>query len=93
MHYRFASLYQRSLHHVGKERAGKSHVAVEKLIDFLEGRQGTPGLGLKHLGRGLWENRAGLKDRMIFCRSADTIEFLIAGSHDEIKRFLRHVRP
>jgi len=89
MRYRLAGSYHKSIAQVGRTRAERIHNAVERLIDIFEGGQLTPGLGLKHLGRGLWEIRAGMKDRVIFRRSADTVEFIVAGSHDEIKRYLR----
>ncbi len=48
----------------------------------------SQGLGLKELRPRLWEIRAGLLDRVLFARAGDEIEFLLVGTHDEIKRFL-----
>lgn len=71
----------------GQERVEKS---LRKLVTALETRTFPPGLGLKKLRLGLWEIRAGLLDRIVFRRAGDTVEFLIVGTHDEIKRFLKH---
>jgi mRNA-degrading endonuclease RelE of RelBE toxin-antitoxin system len=60
------------------------------LIDVLSGKSAlSKGLGLRNLRRNYWEIRKGLKLRIIFHRQDDMIEFLLAGSHDDIKRFLK----
>lgn len=36
-----------------------------------------------------WEIRKGLKLRIIFLWQGDSVEFILAGTHDDIKRFLK----
>ena len=64
--------------------------AVNEVIDFYnrEGR-GTKGLGIKHLRGALWEARAGIQIRVVYDLSADQITFILAGSHDDVKNFLK----
>ncbi|MEW6008880.1 MAG: hypothetical protein AB1629_04520 [Candidatus Omnitrophota bacterium] len=63
--------------------------AIQALSIFFESGQKTPGLGLKHLRRDFWEIRTGLKIRILFKFSSDLIEFIIVGTHDDIKRYLK----
>jgi hypothetical protein len=46
-------------------------------------------MGLKHLKEDFWEVRQGLKVRLLFRWDGDLIEFVLAGSHDDVKRFLK----
>ena len=64
--------------------------ALRLAVAFFETGSLPHGLGFKPLGHDLWEIRAGLSERIVFHKNKDTIEFLLAGSHDEIRRFLRN---
>jgi mRNA-degrading endonuclease RelE of RelBE toxin-antitoxin system len=60
------------------------------LIDVLSGDQElSAGMGLKNLRKNFWEVRKGLKLRILFRWQADHVEFLLAGTHKEIKRYLK----
>lgn len=65
--------------------------AVSKVIGLYETGKKSAGLGIKHLRGDLWEARAGLKIRVVYSISEDEIRFLLAGSHDDVKDFLKHV--
>ncbi len=73
------------------EEARKERVkrAIELAVAFFETGQLPHGLGLKAIGHPYWEIRAGLAEGVIFRKPKDTVEFLLVGSHDEIKRFLK----
>jgi hypothetical protein len=47
------------------------------------------GLGLRHLVPGFYECRAGLKLRLVFERSGGDLVFTFAGTHDEVRAFLK----
>ena len=47
------------------------------------------GLGLKNLRKNYWEIRKGLKFRILFRWQDDRIEFILAGTHEDIKRFIK----
>ena len=60
------------------------------LIDVLSGKRDlSVGLGLKNLKKNFWEIRKGLKLRILFRWRTDYVEFTLAGTHDDIKRFLK----
>ncbi len=47
------------------------------------------GLGVRKLTGNFFELRAGLEVRLIFQNRAESLLFLMAGSHDEVRKFLR----
>jgi mRNA-degrading endonuclease YafQ of YafQ-DinJ toxin-antitoxin module len=48
------------------------------------------GIGLRKVhSRGIWELRVGLGLRLVFALEGDTATLVRAGTHDEIKTFLR----
>ena len=64
--------------------------AACRLIDVLSGQELMPkGMGLKKLRGNFWEMRKGLKTRILFRREKDWTEFILAGDHNDIKRFLK----
>ncbi len=91
MNYSFKTSYIRSIRRLERARVERVQNAFEQLVRLFENGERTPGLGLKQLRYELWEIRAGLLDRIVFRRRKDTVEFIIAGTHDEIKRLLRNI--
>jgi len=65
--------------------------ALVQLVTLFAEHQRPFGLGLKTLKPRIWEIRAGLDDRIVFRWSGDTVELLIVGTHDEIRRLLKHL--
>jgi len=60
------------------------------LIDVLSGKKDlSRGLGLKNVRKNFWEIRKGLKLRVLFRWRADHIDFILAGTHNDIKKYLR----
>jgi hypothetical protein len=49
------------------------------------------GIGLKRLKGDYWEIRKGLKARILFRWEGDLVEFVLAGDHNDIKRFLKNI--
>ena len=47
------------------------------------------GIGLKRLRGNSWEARKGLKTRILFRWDGELVEFLLAGNHDDVHRFLK----
>lgn len=56
---------------------------------FENGNRPPVGLGLKKLRPPLWEIRSSLQDRILFAWKKDLVTFLVAGDHQDIKRFLK----
>lgn len=49
------------------------------------------GIGLKRLKGNFWEVRYGLKARILFRWEGDLVEFILAGDHNNIKRYLKNI--
>ena len=63
---------------------------VKSLVSVLEGgRQTDKGLGLTPLRKNFLEVRASYKLRILFRWTGNHIEFVLAGNHDQVKRFLK----
>jgi len=91
MRFEFKPSFDRSVkrfHGPGKEEIKK---VATQLIDMLsQDREIHKGLGLKRLHGNFWEVRKGLKTRILFRWKGDLVEFILAGDHDDVKRFLRN---
>ena len=89
MRYYSAPSFERTLNSLDPSRKDRIKKAIQLAVAFFETGKLPSGLGLKLLRHELWEIRAGLPDRVIFRKVKDTVEFLLVGSHDEIRRFLK----
>jgi Txe/YoeB family toxin of Txe-Axe toxin-antitoxin module len=81
----------RSIKRIPKDRKVKIKEAIYRLVIFFETGQRPVGLGLRQIRNDYWEIRVTIKDRVIFRLSKDKVEFLLAGSHDDIKIFLKNL--
>lgn len=89
MRYFRTEFFKRTYQSLDPTRKKRVDRALRQLEVFYSESQRPFGLGLKALRSGVWEIRSGLADRIIFRRSGDSVEFILVGSHDEIKRFLK----
>ncbi len=90
MRFEFKSSFDRSLKAFHKPEQEEIKKATRQTIEmFSSNRTITPGAGLKQLRRNYWEVRKGLKARILFRWQGDLIEFILAGDHNDIKRFLK----
>ncbi len=92
MRFEFKPSFDRSIKSLPPtEKTDVKEVAFQ-LIDVLsKDRQIHQGLGLKRLKEDFWETRKGIKVRILFRWTGDLIEFVLAGNHDDVKRFLKNV--
>ena len=90
MRFEFKPSFGRSLKHLHPREQAGAKEAADKLTDFYATGEKTPGLGIGHLRGPFWEARAGLRVRLLFRRQKDLVEFVLAGSHDDVRRFLKH---
>ena len=88
MRFVYRPSYGRSLKRLDPKTKSEVTETVCQIIDFYSKGIGTPGLGIKNLRGSYWEGRAGLKMRVLFKFTHDFLEFVLAGNHDDIKRFL-----
>ena len=63
--------------------------AIEKFQDAMEHRQWPRGLGITHLRYDYFEFRVNSHTRVIYRRAGDLIQYVLYGSHDQVKRFLK----
>ena len=90
MRYEFKPSFDRSVKSLPPEIKKEIKELCLALIDVLSMEQElSVGLGLKNLRKNFWEIRKGLKLRILFRWQADHIEFILAGTHGQIKRFLK----
>ena len=92
MRFEFKPSFDRSIKSLPSSEKADVKEAALQLIDVLStDRQLYQGLGLKRLKRDFWEARKGIKARILFRWTGDLIEFVLAGNHDDVKRFLKSV--
>lgn len=90
MKYEFKPSFDRSFKSLPPKRKQEVKELCITLIDVLSGeRELSVGMGLKNLRKNFWEIRKGLKLRILFRWQEDHVEFLLSGTHEEIKRYLK----
>ncbi len=92
MRFEFKPSFERSLKSFPPPDKSEIKEAAAQLIDVLSrDRQIHHGLGLKRLRGDFWELRKGIKARILFRWQGDLVEFVLAGNHDDVKRFLKNI--
>ena len=70
-------------------------IEIGRAIDRLQSALGHPhqhaGLGIRKLVKNYFEMRVGLDVRLVFQVQSDSITFALAGSHDEVRRYLKQL--
>ena len=90
MKYCFKNSFDKSIKNLPPKQKEKIKKTCVEIIDVLEGRRELrKGLRFKHLCEDIYEISGGMKLRIIFSWKRDSITFILAGSHDEIKKFLK----
>ena len=87
----FAPAFLKQLEKLDHRVKASAKEAAGKIIDFYELRAKAPGLGVKRLRGDIWEARAGLKIRILYLLKDDGLRFVLAGTHDEVIKFLSRV--
>ena len=91
MRYEFKPSFERSVKALSTPEIDEIKAACRSFLDPIDLQARLPiGIGLKHLDEDFWEIRKGLKCRILFRWRKDSIEFILAGSHDSIKKFLKN---
>ena len=92
MQYFLSAAFEKSLRGLEESRKSRVKKALRMTVAFFETGSLPGGLGLKPLRSNVWEVRAGLEDRILFQKKESyLIEFLMVGSHDEIKRYFKRL--
>jgi mRNA-degrading endonuclease RelE of RelBE toxin-antitoxin system len=92
MRFEFKPSFERSVKSLSPEIKLGIKDLCKNLIDILDGHCPLgKGLGLKNLRDDFWEIRKGLKLRILFKWQNDLVQFILAGTHDHIKNFLKKI--
>lgn len=91
MRIEYKPAFGRSLKTLDFQERERAKSTTGKVIDFYTTGEKTPGLGLVHLRGDFWEARAGIKTRILYRWRTDLIEFVLAGNHDDVRRFLKRL--
>ncbi len=75
----------------GREKEEIKKVALQAVDILSQDRLVHKGIGLKRLKGDFWEIRKGLKARILFRWQGDLLEFILAGDHNDIKRYLKNI--
>ena len=74
---------------LSSSQATKLLKAIEKFQQAIEGRQWPAGLAITHLRDDYFEFRVDIHMRVIYRRMGDLIQYVLYGSHDQVRRFLK----
>jgi mRNA-degrading endonuclease RelE of RelBE toxin-antitoxin system len=90
MKYEFKPSFDRSVKSLAPKEKQQIKDLCINLIDVLSGdRELFSGMGLKNLRKTFWEIRKGLKLRILFKWRADHVEFVLAETYEDIKKYLK----
>ena len=85
---RFLRSFDDSLEDLPAKDQAKARSSISRLLDYFDGGPRPLGLGLRKLEGHFWEIRAGLDRRVVFSLDGDLATFILAGSHDDVRRRL-----
>ncbi|MFA4854523.1 MAG: hypothetical protein WC616_04140 [Candidatus Omnitrophota bacterium] len=74
-----------------REKEEIKQVSVQAIDILSQDRVIHKGIGLKRLKGDFWEIRKGLKARILFRWEGDLVEFILAGDHNDIRRYLKNI--
>ena len=89
MRYAYQPSFLDATRQLSRAQAAKLLKAIEKFQLALESRQWPQGLGITHLRDDYFEFRVDIHTRVIYRRAGDLIQYVLYGSHDEVRRFLK----
>jgi len=90
MKYEFKPSFKRSAKSISEGMKEDAKSACLSFIDDISGILPLPkGYGLKNISGEFWEIRKMLNLRILFRWQRDLIQFIIAGTYEDIRRFLR----
>lgn len=92
MRFEFKPSFDRSVKALPDDKKEEIKKIAIQTIDILSrDRMIHKGIGLKRLKSNFWEIRKGLKARILFRWKGDLVEFILAGGHNDIKRYLKNI--
>ena len=90
MKFEFKPSFDRSVKAFHDVEKNEIKALAIQLVEMLSrDREIHKGIGLKRLRGNFWEARKGLKTRILFRWDGEAVEFVLAGNHDDVRRFLK----
>ena len=90
MKFEFKPSFDRSVKAFQDTEKSEIKALAIHLVEMLSrDREVHKGIGLKRLKGNFWEARKGLKTRILFRWDGELVEFVLAGNHDDVHRFLK----
>ena len=91
--YEFKSSSKRTIKRLTARRQSQVKSLARYLIWLLsEGQRLPKGMGLTRLRGNYWEIRSTIKQRVLFYYKKNEVKFIMVGSHDDIKKFLKDIK-
>lgn len=92
MRFEFKPSFDRSVKtFYGRQKEEIKQTAIQAIDILSQDREIHKGIGLKRLKGDFWEIRKGPKARILFRWEGDLVEFVLAGDHNDIKRYLKNI--
>lgn len=91
MRYAYQPSFLDTIHELSGAQAAKLLKAIQKFQQAVESRQWPQGLGLTHLRGAYFEFRVDIHLRVVYRRSDDLIQYILYGTHGQVRRFLKSV--
>ena len=91
MRYAYQPSFLEATRHLSAAQAATLVKAIEKFQQAVESGQWSKGLGLTHLRGAYFEFRVDMHLRVVYRRHDDLIQYVLYGSHDQVRRFLKSV--
>ena len=90
MKFEFKPSFDRSVkafHEIDKNEI--KSLAIQLVEMLSRDREIHKGIGLKRLRGNFWGARKGLKTRILFRWDGELVEFVLAGNHIDVRKFLK----
>ena len=90
MKFEFKSSFDRSVKAFHDREKEEIKALAIQLIEMLSrDKEIHKGIGLKRLKDNFWGARKGLKTRILFRWDGELVEFVLAGNHNDVRKFLK----
>lgn len=92
MRYEFKKSFNKCIKNLPEEAKIEIKELAFEAIDVISiGKKPSKGMRLTRLRKDYWEVSTTMKNRVLFKLTDDLIQFILAGNHNHIKRFLKRL--
>ena len=81
--------FQRAYDRLGLDERERVKKSLAPLEHYFRTGEAPLGLGIRKLGAGVYEFRAGLALRGVYVEDGPQVVLALLGSHDQVRRFLK----